>query len=176
MCRYIIYLVSCLAAMLVPLADPGHKAPINGFPGWPSRFEGQVLRELPLREYESRFAEDFPGRIGRFSDGNREIILRWMTRETRMIHPSSDCFKGLGYTIKPLPLVEDHWNHLWGCFQVTRGQQEFLVKERIFNQAGNSWTDVSSWYWSALWGKTAGPWWSVVVTQNSRRNKIRPME
>ncbi len=175
MYRYIIYLASCLAVALVPLVIPGNKAPINGFPGWPSQFEGQVLRELPLTNREMRFAEDFPGRIGRFSDGNREIIFRWMTQETRLLHPSSDCFKGLGYTIEPLPLAKDRWNHFWSCFKATRGKQEFLVKERIFNQAGNSWTDVSSWYWSVLWGKTAGPWWSVVVTENGRHDKTRPM-
>jgi hypothetical protein len=46
---------------------------------------------------EERFAADFPGRIARFSDGHREIIIRWVARETRALHSASDCFKGLGY-------------------------------------------------------------------------------
>jgi hypothetical protein len=39
------------------------------------------------------------------------------------------------------------------------------VYERIYDVAGNSWSDVSAWYWAALLGKSAGPWWSVVIAE-----------
>ena len=36
----------------------------------------------------------------------------------------------------------------------------------IYSARGDqSWTDVSSWYWQALLGKTHGPWWAVTVTE-----------
>ena len=68
-------LVACFTAALVPLlgkaapADPGAE-----FPGWPPQFEGRDLRPLPLTSREREFAQDFPGRIGRFTDGEREIM------------------------------------------------------------------------------------------------------
>ena len=49
-------------------------AAVVAFPGWPSTFEGRTLTPLPLNEMETKFATGFPGRIARFSDGEREII------------------------------------------------------------------------------------------------------
>jgi hypothetical protein len=47
--------------------------------------------------------------------------------------------------------------------------ESLRVLERIYssseNQTGQDWTDVSTWYWQALLGKTGGPWWSVTVTE-----------
>jgi hypothetical protein len=37
------------------------------------------------------------------------------------------------------------------------------VCERIYDQAGASWTDVSSWYWDAALGRSQGPWMAVAV-------------
>ncbi len=72
-------------------------------PAWPTAFQGKALSELPLTDKERAFAQGFPGRIGRFSDGEREIIIRWVKGATRRLHPASDRFKGLGYTISFQP-------------------------------------------------------------------------
>src|SRR5688500_6271051 len=99
------FAVACLLAALVPFAAPTPVANAHSdFPGWPETFEGRSLRVLPLSEIEQRFALSFPGRIGRFSDGQRELIVRWISTPTRKLHPAADCFKGSGYSVKPLPL------------------------------------------------------------------------
>lgn len=159
-------LACCLAAALVPFFP--HNSgyfPKSRFPGWPTQIEGQPLRELPLTQREKDFTAGFPGRIARFANGPREVIIRWVTQPTRQLHPSTDCFKGLGYKIDPLPVQVDSEGNHWGSFRVVRGGSEYRVRERIFDEKGNSWADVSSWYWSAIMGKTSGPWWSVVVTE-----------
>jgi hypothetical protein len=37
------------------------------------------------------------------------------------------------------------------------------VCERIYDGQGKAWTDVSSWYWAAMVGRTRGPWFAVTV-------------
>jgi hypothetical protein len=138
----------------------------SAFPGWPDRFEGRGLKPLPPSSREERFAAEFPGRIARFSDGRREIIIRWVERETRALHPASDCFKGLGYSIKPLPARVDADGHRWGGFEARRGDEALRVFERVYDSANQqSWSDVSSWYWHAITGRSSGGWWAVTAAE-----------
>jgi hypothetical protein len=162
----LLFIVACALAALAPLlpkAAPG--ADDRNFSGWPTHFEGRALQPLELTRIELNFESDFPGRIGRFTDGQREIVIRWLTEPTRLLHPAADCLKGSGYLIRPLPLEIDNAGNRWGCLEAQRGDQTIRVRERIHDSAGNSWTDVSSWYWAALLGKTRGPWWAITVAE-----------
>jgi hypothetical protein len=47
----------------------------------------------------------------------------------------------------------------------TRGSERLRVRERIYTAAGDSWTDVSSWYWQAVLERTTGPWWAITVAE-----------
>jgi len=134
------------------------------FPGWPKTFEGRKIEKMPLTKLEKQFAKNFPGKLARFSDGKREIIMRWVTTHTRKLHPAVDCFKGAGYEIEHLPAHRDRKNRTWGCFKAEKNEAIF-VTEQIFDYEQNSWSDVSSWYWDALFGKTTGPWWAVTVAE-----------
>jgi hypothetical protein len=162
-----LYVVACVAAALVPLvpAAEGSRAG-SPFAGWPAGFEGRALRELPLSEREARFAADFPGRIGRFTDGSREVVIRWVEEPTRKLHPAADCFEGVGYDVRPLPARVDADGAVWGRFEAARGAERVVVRERIFEasgRAGAGSSDVSQWYWTAVLGRTSGPWWAVTV-------------
>jgi hypothetical protein len=160
------YIIACALAAVVPLLPLRVSGtPQPAFPGWLTRFEGKPLKELPLSEREQRFKADFSGHIARFTDGTREIVVRWVTQETRKLHPTADCFEGLGYRIKPLPLRVDAEGNRWGAFAATRGDATIHVYERIHDDAGNSWTEASEWYWAALMGKTKGPWWAITVAE-----------
>jgi hypothetical protein len=165
------YLVACLLAALVPWASlnskpqGGDETASKAFPGWPTHFEGRELTALPLQERERRFASDFPGRIARFTDGKREIIIRWVTEATRKLHPASDCFEGIGYSIHPQPLRVDGAGERWGSFTAVRRDEKLRVYERIYTDTGQSWTDVSAWYWAAD-ENAAGAWWAVTVAEN----------
>ena len=162
------FILCCMLAAVAPFApmrsDTANEP--SAFPGWPVQLEGHSLTQLPLSSREERFVADFPGRIGRFSDGWREIIIRWVSRETRALHPASDCFKGLGYSVRPVPSYVDQAGRRWGSFEARRGDEAFRVHERIYDSADKeSWSDVSSWYWQAMTGKTSGGWWAVTVAE-----------
>ncbi len=166
----LVYIVACAVAALLPFFSAQSKSSRSAgavvFPGWPSEFEGKTLTPLPLTEREQRFNADFPGKIGRFTDGKRELIVRWVTEATRKLHPASDCFQGLGYTIKPLAMHRDENGSLWSSFSATKGPDRLRVYERIYSDSGETWTDVSAWYWSAL-QHGEGTWWAVTVAEKS---------
>ncbi|HEU0254107.1 MAG TPA: hypothetical protein VFR12_13825 [Pyrinomonadaceae bacterium] len=163
----IVYVIVCAIAALVPLLSAESKQPGNAavaFPGWPTQFEGKTLTPLPLSELEQRFSSDFPGQLSRFTDGKREIVIRWVTEATRKLHPSSDCFQGLGYTVKPLALRRDESGSLWSSFEATKGDEQLRVYEQIRSDSGQSWTDVSAWYWSTF-SQGSGSWWAITVAE-----------
>ncbi len=114
---------------------------------------------------EAQFAESFPGRLARFTDGEREIVFRYLERPSRQLHAAVDCFKGSGYEVEPEPVKRDMRGELMGCFFATRDGQTFRVCERMFDANGGSWYDVSSWYWAAVLKRSTGPWWAVTVAE-----------
>ncbi|MEQ1642407.1 MAG: hypothetical protein ABL959_03050 [Pyrinomonadaceae bacterium] len=161
----VIFIITCVLAFLAPFAvnekpRSSDKPASNNFP---AEFEGRELRDLGLSESEQFFLLDFPGQIGRFSDGNREIIIRRVTEPTRKLHPASDCLEAVGYSTSPLPVRIDVNNKHWACFLATKQDDRVRVCERIYDENGNEWTDVSAWYW-ANWGST-GEWWAITVAE-----------
>ncbi len=163
-----VFALACALAALAPLAPgPATTAALAaGFPGWPSSFEGRTLKPLPLTAIEERFQQHFPGRVGRFTDGRREIIIRWVAEGTRKLHPSGDCFKANGYQLTPQP-VTVQGEQRWSGFLATRGAQQLAVRERIHDAAGGQWSDVSAWYWAVQLGRSSGPWWAFTVADNA---------
>ncbi len=158
--------VAALAAGLAPLVVRRSAAAphADAFPGWPAVLDGRPLRELPMSAREAAFARDFPGRIGRFTDGEREIVLRWVATATRRLHPAADCFRGLGYRIETRPVRLSPGGEAMSCFLARGAREAYRVCERITNAGGgDSYPDVSSWYWHALWSGDGAAWWSIVV-------------
>lgn len=158
-----VFLVACVLAALAPLASPKPPPVVTAdFPGWPTAFEGRSLRALELTQIEQHFAQSFPGRIGRFNDGEREIVMRWIATPTRKLHAAVDCFKGSGYRVIPLPL-ETTDRATWSAFSAELHNHLLHVREAIVDADGERWTDVSAWYWAAVRGETQGPWWAITV-------------
>jgi hypothetical protein len=160
--------LAALLAALAPLLSQARSrdtVAAGAFPGWPANFEGRPLNPLPLTPREALFVRDFPGRVGRFEDGRREIIVRWVSAATRMLHPAADCFRGIGYAVSPLPARRTTGGEIMSCFRATRGTEAMTVCELIRSPAGEHWPDVSAWYWSALLATSPAPWWSYVVSE-----------
>jgi exosortase/archaeosortase family protein len=159
----LLYLLLCLlgfAATWIPRTGAADATSSTmTFPGWPHQWEGQEIEPLPLSPKEAQFLQGFPGKTGSFSDQDGKWILRWVTEPTRRLHPARHCFAGSGYDIQPRGLVRDGWEKDWGCFEARKDGINWEVRERITDAAGNAWTDVSAWYWSAALGRTHGPWW-----------------
>ena len=163
----IIFILGCVVAFSAPflfLNEKTAKKEPQNFQGFPAAFENLPLQQLALSEREDFFLEDFPGKVGRFSDGKREIVVRYVTEATRKLHPAGDCFRAIGYATKPLPLKVDDEGKRWSCFSAVKADEELKVCERIYDNAGGEWTDVSAWYWSAL-NEAGGEWWAVTVAE-----------
>lgn len=132
---------------------------------WPQQWDGKPLQPLALSVVENRFAANFAGHIGRFSDGQRQIVLRYVEQPTRMLHPASDCYKGLGYHIQHEQLEYDDQQRVWRCFYATKQGQIVRVCERIVDKQGKVFTDTSSWYWQAELGHSQGVWWAITTAE-----------
>jgi exosortase/archaeosortase family protein len=162
----ILMLFAAVAAAAAPLLATTTDASHEGFPGWPETFEGRRLEALPLSEQEAGFERAFPGRIGRFTDGNRTIVLRWVNRPSRLVHPADVCFRALGFSVQPAPLVSGCDGRLWSAFVARRGADSLRVRAQFRDSEGMTWPDVSSWFWASALGRSAGPWWAVTVAEH----------
>lgn len=143
--------------------DPGNeKQEIN----WPDQINGQkliTLQNLPDKS-ERSWQAAFPGTVRRFSDGKRSYLIRYLEKATRQVHPASDCFKCTGYKIETGPLLEIDGS-MMSSFVAEKDGKRWKVMERVYDNRGNSWTDVSEWYWSAQLGKSEAPWWALVIAE-----------
>lgn len=135
---------------------------------WPRVWNGRELRPLALSAVEQRFADRFPGAIGRFSDGTGVVVLRDINAPTRMLHPAIDCYRGLGYRILAPQLVRTDGAQggavaavMRRCFVAEKDTQRLRVCERIVDADGLAFTDTSAWYWAAVTGRSRGPWRAV---------------
>ncbi|CAN7542677.1 hypothetical protein [Rhizobacter sp. LjRoot28] len=155
------------ACAVLPLARaPGATAAAPAAaPELPRTWDGRALRPLALSPVEHRFAARFPGHIARLTDGDSVLVLRTVSQPTRMLHPAADCYRGLGYAIREARLERDAEHRLWRCFTAERAGSTIRVCERITDAAGQAYTDTSSWYWAAAFGRSPGPWQAVTTAR-----------
>jgi hypothetical protein len=159
------FALSAAAAAAAPLVSSGVEAERPAAAAWPERFEGRALAPLPAAPEDAVLARAFPGRVARFSDGRRQIVLRQIAAPTRRLHPASDCFRATGYAIRPAPMQVAAGRGPSSCFLATRAGRTFRICERIAGGGGRSWPDVSSWYWSALVDPASGPWLAALTVE-----------
>ena len=167
MLRRVIFWIACAAVAGLPVVTQmGNRTPRPAaFPGWPATFEGCPLVPVSLTDFDRSVAARFPGQIGRFHLDGRVVLLRWLAEPSRGLHPAADCFRGSGYQVRPLPVWAAPSGSRWGCLHAERGAERLRIRERIIDAGGANWTDVSSWYWAALLGRSRGPWWAVTLVE-----------
>lgn len=164
----LLFALACASAAFMPLmSESGEAASETSAEAgiWPARWDGATIRPLPLTPEEKRFTGAFPGTLARFTDGSREILFRRVAQPTRKLHPSADCLRAIGYAVTPLPAETDSQGRTWSRLKATRLDVSLEVKELVVDNAGRTWSDVPSWYWHAVWGKTPGPWTAVTVSR-----------
>ena len=163
-----VFLAVCVLSAATPwireAIEPAH-ATAHGFPGWPTQWEGIALRSVPLEDRERRFADGFPGRVAKFQAAQQHLVMRWIERPTRQLHPAADCYRGSGYKTKPASMRIDASSRRWSCFLASRGADSVRVCEQLLDEQGSSWPDVSAWYWAAFVGQSKGPWWAVTMIE-----------
>jgi hypothetical protein len=142
-------------------------APSRSATELPVQWQGAPLRPLALGEVEQRFAKHFPGTVARMTDGKQVLVLRTVQSATRMLHPATDCYRGLGYRIHSEQLEMQADQRRWRCFVAERstsnGKRAVRVCERIEDAQGQGFTDTSAWYWASVAGQSKGPWQATTV-------------
>ncbi|MEN8774513.1 MAG: exosortase/archaeosortase family protein [Akkermansiaceae bacterium] len=124
-----------------------------------TEYRGRQLEEVPLSSREESFARNFPGQLKIYQAGNDTLILRHVTRATRMLHPSYHCLKAEGFSISHSRLERDHNGHPMATYQAKLNQEHYFVSEIIrSSDSSRYWTDVCAWYWHALFHPNSGPW------------------
>jgi hypothetical protein len=165
-------LSSLLLVMLCAAAAPllATRTPIAGtdpaVPAWPHEFGGKPLVAVDLTGEERRWIGRFPGSVARFTDGERVLLMRWVTQPTRRLHPAEDCYRGWGFEVSQSRVRADHDGSHWRCFTATRNSEAREVCEQIRDLEGVFFTDVSSWYWSATLQRSHGPWLVTTVAES----------
>ncbi len=156
--RYLAPLGGALLLACAPWIAPRPGVVATGFPGWPERWDGQVLVPLPPDPADLAAAELFPGRIARFAAGDRRIVLRWVAGPTRALHPAGDCLRATGWRVEPArPQQDAHgW---WSCVSAERDGHRLEIREQIRAADGRSWPDPSLWWWQAR--PIPGGYWAV---------------
>jgi hypothetical protein len=158
-----------LTAAAVPLLPDDAPPPPAAASAWPDRFEGRPLTRLAPAPEDRFLARQFPGNVARFSDGGRQIVLRRVVAATRSLHPASDCFRAIGYTVTPAPMRLAPDGQPASCFTATRDGRTLMACEQVRDASGDqSWPDISSWYWSALLGTSQGPWTAALMVEQGR--------
>jgi hypothetical protein len=132
---------------------------------WPTAFEGRRISPIPPTPEDRILERQFPGRVARFSDGRRQIVLRQVARPTRRLHPARDCFRSTGWEIAPAPMRMAPGNAPAACFLARRGGRTLHICERISGRDGASWPDISSWYWAATFDGGTGPWLATLTVE-----------
>ena len=162
---WLLFALSAAAAGAAPFVSLGSAPTAGAAAAWPTHFEGRALTPLKPAPEDALLTRSFPGRVARFSDGHRQIVLRQLPAPTRRLHPASDCFRATGYGIHPAPMQLAEGRGPSSCFLAVRGGRTFRVCERISGADGRSWPDVSSWYWSALLDPASGPWLAALTVE-----------
>ena len=161
--------VAQVVAEQLRAADGGHaadtaRASTHLASEFPTQWHGSTLRPLALSDVELRFAKHFPGTVARMTTDRQVLVLRTVNQPTRMLHPATDCYRGLGYRIRDEQLeVQADSQHRWRCFVAQRNGHSTRVCERIEDSQGQGFTDTSSWYWASVAGQSHGPWKAITV-------------
>ena len=160
-------LASLLAVCaLTPLAWPRGTAepPATSPTEWPRRVERPAAAAAGARPGRSALRRPVP-RAGSSASPTSRACSCWreVRTPTRMLHPATDCYRGLGYRVVDARLERDPQSRLWRCFVAERDGRRVRVCERIEDARGLAFTDASSWFWAAQLGRSTGPWQAITV-------------
>ena len=169
------YLIACCVAALIPFFAGPAQEEHPAFPGWPTEIAGLELTPVEAREEDRGFELSYDGRFARFQAGEHHVLLWWIARPSRRVHSIRDCYRGLGYAIRPEGETKVLDGRPWGTFLAERAGERLRVYERVEDADGRVFTNVSAWYWSTLLGRSRTPTWAcALVTRGNDSIQERP--
>ena len=157
----IVFALGLTIAALPPRGDRAVTTTGSHAP-WPTTFEGQKLQALPPSESEMAFAKNFPGTIATFlAENGNQVILRKVNRATRKLHDTATCLRASGFRI-----TQHSARDGWTRYTASKGGESWKARSRIESETTHeTWTEISSWYWHALFNPDASPWQAVTILE-----------
>lgn len=157
------------AAATAPLLRPAQvpRGP-GSAPELPHEYGGRALVPVAAGALESAYVADFPGRIGRFHDGERTWILRTVATPTLALHGSARCLTAVGFHVEALAARRDPDGSVWSRLRAERGGTVFVLRERVESlSTGATWPDVDAWRHDAWFGSDPGPWLAATAVEGA---------
>jgi hypothetical protein len=168
--RFVLYTavaVAVVAATVVKfVAKPApSSAQVEGFE-FPATFCGRTLREVGMTEAERRFYARLPGTVKQFETSEEKLLVRYVIRSARELHPASECYLANGATLEypgpvvyPAPEFSDVLPE-WSRFVAELDGTDYEVTETVISTDGaHRYRDIQEWYWKcATGGEDKGPW------------------
>jgi exosortase/archaeosortase family protein len=137
---------------------------------WPREWNGRPLRPLALGSGRGALRAQFPGRIERLTDEESVLVWREVRTPTRMLHPATDCYRGLGYRVAEARLERDPEARPLALLRrrARTGRRGSASASGSRTRSGLAFTDASSWFWAAQLGRSTGPWRAITVATPAR--------
>ncbi|MEP2776670.1 MAG: exosortase/archaeosortase family protein [Luteolibacter sp.] len=158
--------VTALAATVSPLLSLTEISTIHPSQQPLSHYEGQPLTPIALNPAEEKFYGDFPGSVAIYEGSSFKLIVRTVTRATRMLHPASHCLRAEGFDIGGKTRVTLSDGSRWLTYTATRNGKTWQIRERITDASGDKqWTEISAWYWQAFFKPRHAPWEAMTVME-----------
>jgi hypothetical protein len=154
---------------------------------WPTSWDGLLLSRAGADDATAQFARNFRGDFMEFSAVSEElagegyfpeverVVMRFVRRATRELHPAEDCFEGAGYKISHAPMAVDARGRLWSRFTAEKSGRRVSVRQCVIyvpdgdltkaEDSEKSWPDVSSWYWEASRSDDPVPTMAVTIVR-----------
>lgn len=148
-------------ATVAPFLRPHVDAPpaSHELGAFPTSIDGRLLTPASFSDVEAPWLARFPGRIGRFTDGERLWILRMTALPTLELHSSARCLRAAGWHVEAASAHRDSQRRIWSTFIASKGERRLSVREQVQSTSTQaSWPDIDAWRWDAWLGRDPGPW------------------
>ena len=153
------FAAACALAALAPLYPRGRAQPVAAPQPWAAVVEHSWQRTaLSARDVSSG-----PLAIARFREAERRHLVRQLREPTRSLHSAADCLRAEGWEVQrtAAALADTRGAGVWVA---TRAGARIHVEEWVVDARGERFAELGEWYWSALFGRSQGPWVAYVLS------------
>lgn len=116
----------------------------------PQEYRSLNLIKCKPTKLEKAFQKEFPGSVETYQHEKGILIFREVNGPTRKLHNTSVCLSSSGFKVSDYQETVDGSNRTWETYRARNAKNNLMVKTLIIDDAGNTWSNVESWFWDAF--------------------------